>query len=299
MANVSIAGGTHNVEYVATEHDSVNAFDADSNTGVNGSPLWKMSFINPAAGITTLNNVDVNCTDIDSEVGITGTPVIDLTSNTLYVVAATKENGAFFQRLHALDITSGVEKFGGPVVIQASVPGSGDGSSGGQVAFDPLMNNQRSGLLLVNGLVYIAWASHCDNPPYHGWLMAYDAQSLQQVAVWNATPNGSDGGVWQSGAGPAADGNGFVYLSTGNGTFDLNTGAPDAGDSIVKFGPPLSERHSGCRLFYAVQSVVVVRHRQRSRLGRRHPAARSAPGIAKPASGGRYWQTRLAIPGGP
>ena len=237
VPNVSIAGGRHNVIYLATEHDSVYAFDADSNTGAGASPLWKVSLINPPAGITTLNNVDVSCTDIDSEVGITGTPVIDLASNTLYVVANTKENGAYFQRLHALDLGTGAEKFGGPVAIRAVVTGSGDASSGGQIAFDPLMNNQRPGLMLVNGLVYISWASHCDNSPYHGWLMAYDAQTLQQLAVWNSTPNGSDGGIWQSGAAPAADSSGNVFLSTGNGTFDLNAGGPDAGDSMVKFGP--------------------------------------------------------------
>lgn len=239
VSNLQIAGGTHNVVYVATEHDSVYAFDADNITGANASPLWHVSFINPAIGITTLTNVDVNCTDIDSEVGITGTPVIDLSSGTLYVVATTKENGAYFQRLHALDITSGAEKAGSPVTIQAVVTGTGDASNNGQVAFDPLRNGQRPGLLLLNGTVYIGWASYCDNRPYHGWLMAYDAHSLQQTGVWNSTPNGNDGGVWQSGAAPAADANGNVYLSTGNGTFDLSTGGPDAGDSIVKFGPPV------------------------------------------------------------
>ena len=238
VSNLSIAGVTHNVVYVATEHDSVYAFDADSNMGANANPLWHVSFINPAAGITTLNNTDVSCTDIDSEVGITGTPVIDLSSNTLYVVAATKESGVYFQRLHALDITTGTEKFGGPVVIQAVVSGTGDGNTGGQVAFDPLRNNQRAGLLLLNGMVYIDWASHCDVTPYHGWLMAYDATSLAQVAVWNSTPNGSDGGIWESGAAPAADSNGNIYLGTGNGTFDLNTSGLDTGDSVVKFGAP-------------------------------------------------------------
>jgi hypothetical protein len=239
VANLGIAGGTHNVVYVATENDSVYAFDADGNTGANASPLWYVNFLNPAAGITTVNSkTDLSCSNISPQVGITGTPVIDLTSNTLYVVTNTKENGAFFQRLHALDITSGAEKFGGPIVIQATVPGTGDGNAGGQVSFDPLMNNQRPGLLLLNGLVYIAWASHCDHTPFHGWMMAYDAQSLQQVAVWNSTPNGSDGGIWQSGDGPAADSSGYVYMATGNGTFDFNTGGQDAGDTILKFGPP-------------------------------------------------------------
>ena len=238
VPGLSIGGATHNVVYLATEHDSVYAFDADNNTGGNANPLWHVSFINPAMGITSLNNTDVGCTDIDSEVGITGTPVIDLSSNTLYVVATTKENGSYFQRLHALDITNGSEKFGGPVVIQAVVPGTGDGSAGGNVSFDPLRNNQRPGLLLLNGLVYIGWASYCDNTPYHGWLMAYNAKSLAQVALWNSTPNGSDGGIWESGAPPAADSNGYVYLGTGNGTFDLNTGGLDTGDSAVKFGAP-------------------------------------------------------------
>jgi hypothetical protein len=238
VANVQIAGGTHNVVYVATENDSVYAFDADANAGANANPLWHVSFINPAAGITPVNSeTDLGCSNIVPIVGITGTPVIDLTSNTLYVVAKTNENGVFFQRLHALDITSGAEKFGGPVVIQATVPGTGDGSTGGQVSFDPLLNNQRPGLLLLNGMVYVSWASHCDHGPYHGWLMAYGAQTLQQAAVWNSTPNGSDGGIWQSGSAPAADSTGNIFLATGNGTFDLNTGGLDAGDTILKFGP--------------------------------------------------------------
>ncbi|HLY17758.1 MAG TPA: hypothetical protein VKR61_11075 [Bryobacteraceae bacterium] len=239
VSNVQIAGATHNVVYLVTEHDSVYAFDADSNSGPNAGPLWHVSFINPAAGVTTVNSQnDLNCPNIAPEVGITGTPAIDLSSNTLYVVAKTKENNTFVQRLHALDITSGVEKFGGPVMIQAVVPGTGAGSSGGQVTFDPQWENQRSGLFLLNGMVYIGWAAHCDIPPYHGWMMAYDAQSLQQVAVWNATPNGSDGGVWQSGAAPAVDTAGNIYLATGNGTFDLNTDGRDAGDSVLRFGAP-------------------------------------------------------------
>jgi hypothetical protein len=239
VSNLQIGGGTHNVVFVATEHDSVYAFDADGNTGANANPLWHVGFTNPTAGITTVDSEnDLSCSNIKPEVGITGTPVIDLTSNTLYVVAKTKENGVFFQRLHALDITSGAEKFDGPTVIQATEPGTGDGNVSGEIAFDPLMENQRAGLLLLNGLVYVAWASHCDHTPFHGWIMAYDAQSLKQAAGWNSTPNGSEGGVWQGGAGPAADSSGNVFLATGNGTFDLNAGGQDAGDSIVKFGPP-------------------------------------------------------------
>lgn len=239
VSNLQIAGGTHSVVFVATEHDSVYAFDADSNAAQNAAPLWKVSFINPPAGITTINSTaDTGCDDLIPEIGITGTPVIDLASKTLYVVARTKENGQFVQRLHALDLSTGAEKFGGPVVIQASVLGAGDGTSGGRVSFDPLREGQRPGLLLQNGLVYIGWASQCDIGPYHGWVIAYNAQTLQQAGVWNATPNGSDGGIWHSGVAPAADSASNVYVATGNGTFDLHTGGFDAGDSLVKLGPP-------------------------------------------------------------
>jgi Bacterial Ig domain len=239
VSNLQIAGGVHNVVFVATEHDSVYAFDADSTAGANADPLWHVSFLNPAAGVSTINSSsDLGCEDLIPEVGITSTPVIYLSSNTLYVLARTKESGGFFQRLHALDITTGQEKFGSPVTIQASVPGTGYGNVGGRMVFDPLLQNQRAGLMLQNGLVYIAWASHCDYTPFSGWVMAYDARSLQQVAVWNSEANGVAGGIWQSGAAPAADSDGNVFLATGNGNFDLNTGGVDAGDSILKLGPP-------------------------------------------------------------
>jgi hypothetical protein len=166
-----------------------------------------------------------------------GTPVIDTASGTLYVVARTKESGKYYQKLHALDITSGAEKFGGPVVIQATVSGTGTGSSGGTIAFDPLIQNQRSALLFQNGLVYIAWGSHCDKGNYHGWLMAYDHKTLAQKAVWITTPNGNEGAIWQSGAGPAGDLSN-VYFATGNGSVDVNTGGTDYGQSLVKLGPP-------------------------------------------------------------
>ena len=158
MPNVTIPGkGAHNVVYVATEHDSVYALDADSNTGTNSSPLWQVSFINPSNGITPVSSGDANCTSVGPEVGVTSTPVIDPASDTIYVVVETKEHGQFFQRLHALDITTGAEKFSGPVTIQATYPGTGDGSSGGMLTFDPLHHLNRSGLLLTNGNVYITW----------------------------------------------------------------------------------------------------------------------------------------------
>jgi len=182
LSAVNIPGlGMHSVVYVATEHDTIYAFDADSADGINREPLWQRSFIDPANGITTVDSrADANCTDLSPEIGITGTPAIDTQTGTMYVVVRTKENGQFFQRLHALDVTTGAEKFGGPVVISAQVRGTGDGSVNGLVSFDPLLNNQRPGLLLVNGLIYIGWASHCDIGPYHGWMMRYVARTLKQ-----------------------------------------------------------------------------------------------------------------------
>jgi len=237
VANVPIPGqGGCNVVYVATEHDSVYAFDAD---GVNSNPLWKVTFINPAAGVTTVPAADTGeCCDIALEIGITGTPVIDQGTGTLYVVAKTKEGTNYVQRLHALDITTGAEKFGGPVVIQASIPGTGDGNDGnGNVPFNALRENQRPALLLNNGVVYIGFASHGDQTPYHGWVLGYEATTLQQVMAYNDTPNGGDGGIWHSGGGPAADAAGNIYFVTGNGTFDANIGGLDYGDSVEKISP--------------------------------------------------------------
>jgi hypothetical protein len=233
VANVNIPGqGFHNVVYVATEHDSVYAFDAD---GVNTNPLWKVSFINESAAITTVPPNDTGeCCDIPLEIGITGTPVIDPTTGTLYVVAKTREPGGYVQRLHALDITTGAEKFGGPVVLQASVPGTGSGAQGGQVQFDALRENQRPALLLSNGVVYIAFSGHGDYPPYHGWVLGYNASTLQRVMMYNATANGVGAGVWMGGGGPATDSTGNIYFTTANGTFDVNTGGIDYGDTFLK-----------------------------------------------------------------
>jgi hypothetical protein len=237
LSNVSVPNlGTHNVVYAATENDSVYAFDADSIAGSNASPLWHVSFLN--SGATTLSTSDVSCTDITPQIGITSTPVIDSTSGTLYVVARTKESGTFVQRLHALDVTSGAEKFGGPVVIQASVAGSGGGSVNGMVSFDPQSQNQRAGLLLQNGMVYIGWGSLCDTSTYRGWVMAYGSQSLAQIAAYITTPSAVGAGVWEGGSGLAADEFFDVYFATGNGTFDANSGGSDYGNSVVKLGLP-------------------------------------------------------------
>jgi chitodextrinase len=236
VAGVAIPGqGTHNVVYAATEHDSVYAFDAD---GLSTQPLWKVSFINPAAGVTTVPSADTGeCCDIAPEIGITGTPVIDPVTRTLYVVAKTKESGTYRQRLHALDIGTGAEKFGGPVLVQASVPGNGAGAQGGNVPFDALHQNQRLSLLLNNGVVYVGFGAHGDVGPYHGWLLGYNAATLQQVMVHNATPDSSGAGLWQANGGPAADAAGNVYFVTGNGQFDVNTGGRNYGDSFVKISP--------------------------------------------------------------
>jgi chitodextrinase/nitrogen fixation protein FixH len=237
VANVNVPGvGVKNVVYVATEHDSVYAFDADARAA---APLWKVSFINPAAGITTVPNGDTGeCCDITPEIGITGTPVIDPSTSTLYVVAKTKEGTSTYrQRLHALDLATGAEKFGGPVLISASVPGTGTGSSGGQLAFDALRENQRTALLLHNGVVYFGFGSHGDYQPYHGWLLGYNATTLQQVFVFNATPNGEGGGIWQSGGGLAIDSAGNFFFATGDGSFSLNTGGKDYGDTFIKLSP--------------------------------------------------------------
>ena len=234
VAGLKIGGQVHNTVFVATEHDSVYAFDADT----PGPPLWQTSFINPGAGITTVSSADVSCVNIVPEIGITSTPVIDPTSGTLYVEANTKENGAFFHRLHALDVTTGAEKIP-PVVIQGAVAGNGDASVNGFITFDPLRHLQRPALLLSQNALYIAFGSHCDNNPYHGWVFAYDAQSLKQLGIFNATPNGNRGAIWQSGGGPAADATGNVFVMTGNGTFDGPSpgGNNDFGDSFLKLTP--------------------------------------------------------------
>jgi Chitobiase/beta-hexosaminidase C-terminal domain len=247
MPNVTINGVTHNVVFVATEHDSVFAFDADSNTGANALPLWQITLLDAAhgaaPGASTVPNQDTDSGDLTPEIGITSTPVIDPNSGTIYVEGKTNENGGYVQRLHALDITNGAEKFNGPAVLAASVPGNGNGSSNGVLNFDPLWELQRTGLLLLNGIVYMGFGSHGDLGPWHGWILGYNATTLQQTGAFCVSANGTGGGIWLAGAGLAADVTdpvnhpyGRMFVATGNGSFDATTPYTNSmgyGDSLI------------------------------------------------------------------
>ncbi len=222
--------GVHDVIFVATEHDSVYAFDA---AGKPRDPLWKTSFLGP--GVTTAPESAVRCFLIQSELGITPTPAIDLASRTLYVLARTRERDRFYQRLHALDIATGAERPGSPALIRASVKGAGMfGLAPATISFHALLENPRAALLADHGMVYIAWGSSCDVGPYYGWVMAYDGRTLQQKGVFNAAPTAGEAGIWQSDTGIAADAEGNVYAVTGNGKFDAASGGPNYGDSVLK-----------------------------------------------------------------
>jgi hypothetical protein len=277
-ANTPQAGTIHNVVFVATQNDSVYAFDSDNNQGANAASLWHANLLDAAhgaaPGATTVPQGDacIWCPDITPQIGITSTPALDPASGTIYVVSKSRESVGgvthYVLRLHALDITTGAEKssFGSPVVIgdttfsgtlscQPSdqytnntsifVPGNGDGSDGTNLQFNALRQNQRVGLLLQNGVVYLASGSHCDTPPFHGWVLAYDASTLKLLAVFSTTPNGSDGGIWMEGSGLAADQLGNIFLATGNGTFDTTLDAQgfpshrNFGDSILKLNANL------------------------------------------------------------
>ncbi len=222
--------GVHNVVYVATEHDSVYAFDADDSK--SAPPLWQVSLGTsvPASVVGATDN-------ILPEIGITSTPVIDQSSGTLYVVAETYEAGNAIFRLHALDVTTGAEKFNGPVEIKGSAPAKGTGGSNTVITFIPINHWQRPGLLLSNGNIYIGFGSHLDIEPYQGWIFGYNATTLTQTAVRCLAPNSHASGVWQGGVAPAVDGNGFIYVQSGQGPFDANNGGTDYGDSMLKLNP--------------------------------------------------------------
>jgi hypothetical protein len=240
VPGVAIPGhGTHNVVYLATEKDSVYAFDADS----PGPALWHTSFINPAAGINPVPSSDLGsgCGDLVPIIGITATPVIDLTiggNGTLYVVSKVKLGpGSYLQQLHALDITTGLEQPNSPVTISANVVGTAPDGNKGVVTFNPFLQHDRPALTIANGVVYLTFASHCDVTPYHGWILGYDEKSLMQEVVYNTTPNGVQGGIWESGCGPGVDTNGDLITITGNGTFDTSGLPTDYGDSFLRLTP--------------------------------------------------------------
>lgn len=230
LAGLEIPGrGAHNVLYVATMNDKAYAFDADR----SGPPLWLRDFTDEKAGITPVPVTDItndNDLNIVGNVGIESTPVIDTSADSLYLVARTKENGRYVQRLHRLDVRDGSDRVP-PATIEASVRGSAPDAIGGLVHFDPKAGNQRAALALVNGMVAIAWASHEDIRPYHGWIMTYDALTLKQAGVCCVTPDTADGGIWQSGRGPATDSNGSVYFEVGNGAWD---GRRNFGSSVIR-----------------------------------------------------------------
>lgn len=238
ISGLMMADGAHNVIFVATQHDSVYALDAD-----HSQQLWQVSLIDTAhgapSGATTVPSVDLAAYDVTPEYGITSTPVIDPDSSTIYLVANSEENGAIVYRLHALDLTTGKERPNSPVLIQGSVAGTGEGSVGGRIAFQGKYELNRPALLLLNGQVVVAFGSHSDNGPYHGWVMAYDAASLQQTALYNVSPTGSAGGIWMSGAGLAADTavNGRIYFCNGNGSFNAAppyTSNQNYGDAVER-----------------------------------------------------------------
>jgi hypothetical protein len=228
VSALNIGGKVHNVVFVATEHDSVYAFDADQNL-----QLWKASLLDAAhgatTGATTIPSANLGTNDIVPEIGITGTPVIDTSTKTLYVVSQTLEKGTYVTRLHALNILTGNEMSGSPVAINGSVPGKGVGSVNGVVAFNPEWELNRTGLLLFDGNVYVAFGAHGDNGPYHGWLFSFDTSPLRQIARFNTSPNGRGNGIWHSGAALAADmvnGVPRLFFVTGN-FFSTGTGSPN------------------------------------------------------------------------
>ncbi len=265
VASLNINGGTHNVVLVATQHDSLYAFDADASPCVT---YWHVNLLDPLHG--GIGDVPVLWTDVGycygaiyPEIGVTGTPVIDPSTNTLYVVSASEvpgptsgtcplPPGGYYHRLHALDLASGNEQFNAPVTISASVLGDGDGSSGGVVSFNSQTANQRAGLILSNGIVYVPFAAHEDARPFHGWLIGYSANDIQvESAVFNTTPNGlngADGGIWGGGGAPAVDATGDIYITTGNGVYDGPAPNADYGDTTLRLHPFAGSTPNGINL---------------------------------------------------
>jgi hypothetical protein len=249
VANLTTSGAKHNVVLVATEHDSLYAFDADANPCVQ---IWHASLTDSFHGATsgegtvpagpTGYKVGNGAGNIAPEVGVTGTPVIDPSTSTLYVVSKSmNSNGtSFYQRLHAIDIATGNEKFGGPANITSSITFPGIADGGTKDSFNAQQENQRCGIALVNGFVYVAWASHEDKWPFYGWIIGFNASTLAVSSVLNVTPDVEYGGIWMGGGAPAADADNNLYLITGNGNFDVTSGGSDYGDSFVQLSGNLT-----------------------------------------------------------
>lgn len=239
VGHVAIAGSYHNVVFVATVNNTVSAFDGD-----DGTLFWQKNFTAPGMRPPQRFDMTGACSgsyqDFSGKIGIVGTPVIDAGTGTMYFVARSTTGSAFVQHLHAVNIVDGSEIAGSPTQITASYAGSGDGNVNGVIAFDAQRQNQRQGLTLLNGTVYVTFASHCDWGPYHGWILGYDASTMQQRVVYNDTPNGAAGGMWESGMGMAADATGNLYVVTGNGTVG-DAGDPtnptNRGSSALKLTP--------------------------------------------------------------
>src|SRR6266852_7021037 len=239
VGHVSVGGGEHNVVYIATVNNTLYAYDGD-----NGTLYWQSSFTAP--GMRPPRNTDMTGAcggtypNFSGNIGIVGTPVIDAARGTMYFVARSTTGSTFVQYLHAVNIVDGNDIAGSPTQITATYRGNGDGSVNSVIAFDARRQNQRQGLTLLNGFVYVTFSSHCDAGPYHGWILGYDAATLQQQVVYNATPNGYAGGMWESGTGMAADAEGNLYVVTGNGTVG-NTGDPTSptnrAESALKLTP--------------------------------------------------------------
>ncbi|MDB5134426.1 MAG: hypothetical protein JWP37_1029 [Mucilaginibacter sp.] len=238
--NLTIGSGNHNVAYIATVNNTIYAYDGDS-----GKLYWKKNYT--VTGMRPPKNTDMTGAcggqyqDFSGNIGLVGTPVIDSAAQTIYFVARSTSNGtSFVQYLHAVNLVDGSERTGSPVKITATYAGNGDGSINNVLTFDAQRQNQRQGLTLLNGIVYVTFSSHCDWGPYHGWILGYNSQSLQQQIVYNDTPNGYDGGIWESGTGMAADAQGNLYVVIGNGTVGANndpTVLTNRGESALKLTP--------------------------------------------------------------
>ncbi len=225
VPHVQVGNTTRNLVFVVTERNSAYAFDADATSGET-APLWHTSFLDGSSTLVSVRGM--NCTNVTPVLGVTSTPVIDSATSTLFLVSYVDTNNAFTYELHALDLATGHEKGNGPLIVR-------------KAGFNSYRERQRAGLLLANRRIYLAFASFCDYRPYHGWILSYsfDGAGFHLRNAYNDTPTGSEGGIWSGGSAIAADANGNIYAMTGNGTFDLNQGGPDAGDSFLKFNPGL------------------------------------------------------------